>query len=163
MIRRNSGVTYVAKAFRQANILKTTNIFTRERNHTNANIVRLALPVKEIKQCMRKDILVTKGINQRSTRARLEYCSLRKEILYQFFVCWILNDSDLLDHLRSIWYHSDPSDFRGPLFYLQESGRKHFLVFWKFLLNGAISTNINQCFCTNVSFCWVLGRKSKKY
>ena len=76
MIRRNTGVTYAAKAFLQAKILKTTNIFTRERNRTNANFVRLALPVKEIKQCMRKDILVTKGTNQKSTRARLEYTVL---------------------------------------------------------------------------------------
>jgi hypothetical protein len=88
MIRRNSGVMYAVKAFHPANILKTTNIFTRERNRTNANFVRPVLPVKEIRQCMRKDILVTKGINQKSIRARLEYCALKKEILSQFF--WIL-------------------------------------------------------------------------
>jgi hypothetical protein len=64
MIRRNTGVTYAAKAFLHSKILKTTNIFTQERDRTNASFVRLALPVKEIKQCMRKDILVTNGVNQ---------------------------------------------------------------------------------------------------
>ena len=71
MIRKNTNVMYALKVFHRYSILEIIEIFTQERNRISANFARLVLPVKEIMLCMKKDILVLNGINQRN-----DYCLL---------------------------------------------------------------------------------------
>ena len=64
---------------------------------------------------------------RRNIKAQSEYC----EVLDQFFCLCdrdplnVLNGTKLtlLDHLGSIWYHSEPSEIRGYLFHKKETCR----------------------------------------